>query len=419
MTERILIIGAGPAGMMAAISAAEAGCTPILLERNDRPGRKLMITGKGRCNITNDCAVNELIASVPVNSRFLYGAFSRFSPQDMMAFCRDHGLPVKTERGNRVFPVSDKAQDVVDLLHHRCNELGCIRMTGRAVKIFAENGTITGVETDEGQLIEATRVILATGGASYPGTGSTGDGYAMARALGHTVVAPVPSLIPLTAEGKDCTDMMGLSLRNTGLRIEDIKKHKIIYTDFGEMLFTHFGVSGPMILSGSAHLRPMEPGRYVLHLDLKPALSEEQLDARLLREVSASPNRHLGNLMGALLPAKMIPVFLRRSGIDPSTPVHQISREMRKQIIALLKDFTVAVHGFRPLSEAIVTSGGISVKEISPKTMESKLVRGLYFCGEVIDVDAYTGGFNLQIAWSTGRLAGESAAAACFENESC
>lgn len=414
MNNRILIIGAGPAGMMAAIAAAEAGAVPVLLERNDRPGRKLMITGKGRCNITNNCTVNELIASVPVNSRFLYGAFSRFTPQDMMDFCTSNGLPVKTERGNRVFPVSDKAQDVVDLLNQRCTELGCVRMTGRAVRICTEDGNITGVETEDGRFIEAARVIVATGGASYPGTGSSGDGYTLARELGHTIVTPVPSLIPMTAEGKDCTDMMGLSLRNTGLRIEDKKKNKTVYTDFGEMLFTHFGVSGPMILSGSAHLRPMEPGRYILHLDLKPALSEEQLDARLLREITAAPNKHLGNLMGALLPAKMIPVFLRRAGLDSALPVNRISREMRKQLIAVLKDFTVTVHGFRPLSEAIVTSGGVSIKEISPKTMESKKQQGLYFCGEVMDVDAYTGGFNLQIAWSTGRLAGQSAAESLY-----
>ncbi len=414
MNNRILIIGAGPAGMMAAIAAAEAGAPVTLLERNDRPGRKLMITGKGRCNITNNCTVSELIASVPVNSRFLYGAFSRFTPQDMMDFCTGNGLPIKTERGNRVFPVSDRAQDVVDLLNRRCTELGCERITGRAAHLCTENGVLTGVETEDGRFLEAARVIVATGGASYPGTGSTGDGYALARELGHTIVNPVPSLIPMTAEGKDCTDMMGLSLRNTGLQIEDTKKKKTVYTDFGEMLFTHFGVSGPMILSGSAHLRPMEPGRYVLHLDLKPALSEEQLDARLLREISASPNRYLGNLMGALLPTKMIPVFLRRTGLDSSLPVNRLSREMRKKLIAVLKDFTVTIHGFRPLSEAIVTSGGVSVKDISPKTMESKKQPGLYFCGEVIDVDAYTGGFNLQIAWSTGRLAGQSAAESCF-----
>ena len=411
MKDRILIIGAGAAGMMAAIAAAGAGAETLLLERNERPGRKIMITGKGRCNLTNRCDTNTLIASVPVNGRFLYGAFSRFGPADMIDFCERNGLPVKTERGNRVFPVSDRAVDVVDLLWNRCHQLGCRRITTRVAHIRTENGAVCGVEAEDGSCWEANRVILATGGASYPATGSTGDGYRMAHELGHTIVPPAPSLIPMIAEEPDCAEMMGLSLRNTALRVVDTQTQKTVYEDFGEMLFTHFGVSGPMILSASAHIRAPEPGRYVLHLNLKPALSPEQLDARLQREIQQTPNRDYANLLGALLPAKMIPVFVRRSGIDGTVKANQISREMRRTVLHLMQDFTVTLRGYRPISEAIVTSGGVAVREVSPKTMASRLVSGLYFCGEVLDVDAYTGGFNLQIAWSTGHLAGTSATA--------
>ena len=417
MKHRIIVIGAGAAGMMAAIAAAENGNPPMLLERNERPGRKLMITGKGRCNLTNRCDLRELIASVPENGRFLYSAFSRFSPDDMIRFCEENGLPVKTERGNRVFPVSDKAVDVVDLLDRRCRALGCRRTTARVTHICAENGAVTGVMTEDGRFWAADRVILATGGASYPATGSTGDGYRLAAELGHTIIPPAPSLIPMVVEGTDCADMMGLSLRNTALRVTDATSGKTVYTDFGEMLFTHFGVSGPMILSASAHLRKPQPGQYTLHLDLKPALSPDQLDLRLQREIAQNPNKDYANLLGALLPSKMISVFVRRSAIPPHTKANCISREMRRTILDHMKDFSITVHGFRPLAEAIVTTGGICVSEVSPQTMASKRVQGLYCCGEVLDVDAYTGGFNLQIAWSTGRAAGEAAAKSFEQND--
>ena len=412
MNHRITVIGAGAAGMMAAIAAAETGVPPVLLERNDRPGRKLMITGKGRCNLTNQCTVRELVAAVPDNGRFLYGAFSRFTPDDMIRFCEENGLPVKTERGQRVFPVSDKAADVVDLLDRRCRALSVQRITARAARIRTADGAVTGVETEAGAFIAADRVILATGGASYPATGSTGDGYRMAQALGHTIVPPRPSLIPMVAEGRDCTEMMGLSLRNTGLRVTD-DRGKVVYTDFGELLFTHFGVSGPIILSASAHLRDPKPGQYTLHLDLKPALDADRLDQRLQREIAQAPNKDFVNLLGALLPARMIPVFARRTQIPPHTKAHALTRELRHAVLAQFKDFAIVVHGFRPLAEAIVTAGGIRVSEIDPRTMASKRVRGLYACGEVLDVDAYTGGFNLQIAWSTGRAAGIAAAESC------
>ena len=415
MKHRIVIIGAGAAGMMAAVAAAESGVAPVLLERNDRPGRKLMITGKGRCNLTNQCTVRELVAAVPQNGRFLYGAFSRFTPDDMIRFCEENGVPVKTERGQRVFPVSDKAADVVDLLERRCRALGVQRITGRAAHIAVADGTVTGVVLTDGTELAADRVILATGGASYPATGSTGDGYRMAREVGHTVVPTEPSLIPMVTEGRDCTEMMGLSLRNTGLRVTDAHG-KTVYTDFGEMLFTHFGVSGPMILSASAHLRAPQPGQFTLHLDLKPALDESKLDARLQREIAQNPNKDYANLLGALLPGKMIPVFVRRTQIPPHTKANMLSREMRHTIVAQCKDFALAVHGFRPLAEAIVTAGGVCVAEIDPRTMASKRVQGLYVCGEVLDVDAYTGGFNLQIAWSTGHAAGIAAAESLAEN---
>ena len=417
MNRRIAIIGAGAAGMMAAIAAAETGGAPVLIERNDRPGRKLMITGKGRCNLTNQCTVRELVAAVPDNGRFLYGAFSRWTPADMIRFCMENGLPVKTERGQRVFPVSDRAGDVVDLLDRRCRALGVQRITARAAHIRTDGGAAAGVQTEDGAFIAADRVILATGGASYPATGSTGDGYRMAQELGHIIVPLRPSLIPMVTEGSDCTEMMGLSLRNTGLRVTD-RRGRCIYEDFGELLFTHFGVSGPIILSASAHLRDPQPGQYMLHLDLKPALDAAQLDQRLLREIAAAPNKDLVRLLATLLPAKMIPVFARRVLPAPHIKVHDLPRETRLRVAALLKDFSVSVHGFRPLAEAIVTAGGICVGEIDPRTMASKRVPGLFACGEVLDVDGYTGGFNLHIAWATGRCAGIAAAASCVNDES-
>ena len=409
--ESLIIIGGGAAALMAAIAAAETGASPILIERNDRPGKKLLITGKGRCNITNRCNLQEMIAAIPVNGRFLYGALSRFGAEETISFFEDYGLPLKTERGNRVFPQSDKASDVLNLLLRVCHNLGVTIKNERVMRLLTANGTVTGVET-QNERLACNKAILCTGGASYPSTGSTGDGYKLAKEAGHTVVPLKPSLVALVSSADWRADLMGLSLRNVALSVFDNKQGRTIFEDFGELLFTHFGLSGPIVLSASSHIREMTPKRYCAYIDLKPALSAEQLDARLLRDFSAAANRNFGNALSSLLPQKMIPVFIRLSAIPRDIKVHQITREMRQEIIRLLKAFPVPISGFRPIEEAIITSGGVSVKEINPKTMESKLVKGLYFAGEIIDVDAYTGGFNLQIAWSTGRLAGLSAAQA-------
>lgn len=410
MNNSVLVVGAGAAGLMAAGSAAEAGARTVILERNDRPGRKVMITGKGRCNVTNNCAsLQTLISNVPRNGRFLYGAFSRFMPADVMDFFEGRGVELKTERGSRVFPVSDKSSDIVDALA----EFGCSKskvIKGRAVKLITENGYAAGIETENGETVYADKIIIATGGLSYPATGSTGDGYELARQAGHTVTEIKPSLVPLEIHEGFCSELMGLSLRNTAIKVFDTEKNKEIYSDFGEMLFTHFGVSGPMILSASAHMRDMKKGRYKIFIDLKPALSIEQLDARILRDFSENTNKNFINALDGLLPKKLVPVIVKLCRIPMSEKVNQITREQRRALAELLKNLAVTVTDFRPVDEAIITSGGIDVSEINPKTMESKLVKGLYFAGEVIDADAYTGGFNLQIAFSTGRLAGLSAA---------
>ncbi|MCQ2474694.1 MAG: NAD(P)/FAD-dependent oxidoreductase [Clostridia bacterium] len=410
MNNSVLVVGAGAAGLMAAGSAAEAGARTVILERNDRPGRKVMITGKGRCNVTNNCAsLQTLISNVPRNGRFLYGAFSRFMPADVIDFFESRGVELKTERGSRVFPVSDKSSDIVDALA----EFGCSKskvIKGRAVKLITENGYAAGIETENGETVYADKIIIATGGLSYPATGSTGDGYELARQAGHTVTEIKPSLVPLEIHEGFCSELMGLSLRNTAIKVFDTEKNKEIYSDFGEMLFTHFGVSGPMILSASAHMRDMKKGRYKIFIDLKPALSIEQLDARILRDFSENTNKNFINALDGLLPKKLVPVVVKLSRIPMSEKVNQITREQRRALAELLKNLAVTVTDFRPVDEAIITSGGIDVSEINPKTMESKLVKGLYFAGEVIDADAYTGGFNLQIAFSTGRLAGLSAA---------
>lgn len=410
MNNSVLVVGAGAAGLMAAGSAAEAGARTVILERNDRPGRKVMITGKGRCNVTNNCAsLQTLISNVPRNGRFLYGAFSRFMPADVMDFFEGRGVELKTERGNRVFPVSDKSSDIVDALaefgYHKSKVI-----KGRAVKLITENGYAAGIETENGETVYADKIIIATGGLSYPATGSTGDGYELAKQAGHTVTEIKPSLVPLEIHEGFCSELMGLSLRNTAIKVFDTEKNKEIYSDFGEMLFTHFGVSGPMILSASAHMRDMKKGRYKIFIDLKPALSIEQLDARILRDFSENTNKNFINALDGLLPKKLVPVVVKLSRIPMSEKVNQITREQRRALAELLKNLAVTVTDFRPVDEAIITSGGIDVSEINPKTMESKLVKGLYFAGEVIDADAYTGGFNLQIAFSTGRLAGLSAA---------
>ena len=405
----ILIIGAGAAGLMAAGVSSMAGNKVTLLERNERPARKVMITGKGRCNVTNNCqSLDELIANVPVNGRFLYSAFSRFMPSDTMELFEDMGVPLKTERGNRVFPVSDKAADIVDALIAFGTDDGAEIIKGRAKELIIEDSTVKGAVTYDGEKIFADKVIIATGGKSYPATGSTGDGYELARQAGHTIVPLKPSLVSLECHEGFCTDLQGLSLKNVSIKVHDSKKNKIIYEDFGEMLFTHFGVSGPMILSASSHMREMEKGRYEIHIDMKPRLTSEQLDTRILRDFSENNNKNFINSLGGLLPRKMIPVAVKLSGIKPTEKVNQITKEQRQRLVSVLKDIKLTVNNFSPIDEAIVTSGGVKTGEINPKTMESKLVKNLFFAGEVIDVDAYTGGFNLQIAFSTGHLAGEN-----------
>ncbi len=412
MKTSLLVIGGGAAGLMAAGSAAHEGVETIVLERNERPARKLMITGKGRCNVTNNCpSLQELISNVPRNGRFLYGAFSRFMPSDVIDFFEDRGVELKTERGNRVFPVSDNAADIVDALTGYAKSRARF-ITGRAVKLLTEDSSVIGVETEQGDVIYADKIIIATGGLSYPGTGSTGDGYDLAKQTGHKITELLPSLVPLEIHEGFCSSLMGLSLRNTAIKVVDTESGKTVYTDFGEMLFTHFGVSGPMILSASAHMRNMKSGKYKIYIDLKPALTLEQLDARILRDFSENTNKNFINALNSLLPKKLVPVIVKLSGINLSTKVNQITKEQRRSLAMLLKSMCITVTGFRPVAEAIVTSGGVDVSQINPKTMESKLINGLYFAGEVIDADAYTGGFNLQIAFSTGRLAGLSAAEA-------
>ena len=409
MKPDVLILGAGAAGMMAAVTAAQAGRSVVLLERNDRPGRKLVITGKGRCNVTNACGLlNDLIAAVPVNGRFLYSAFSGFMPQDTMEFFEENGVPLKIERGRRVFPVSDNAMDIVDALQNACRRSGAQFRKGRAVALLRDGDRVTGVKTEDGAVLEADNFLIATGGKSYPLTGSTGDGYALAASVGHTIIEPKPSLVPLEAHEGFCSELQGLSLRNVTLRAEDTQTHRTVFEEMGEMLFTHFGVSGPLVLSASSHMRPMSPERYVLHIDLKPALTYEQLDRRIVRDFTENAKKDYINSLGLLLPRKLIPVAARLSGVRPSEKTNQITREQRAGLVELLKDFTVTVTGFRPIEEAIITSGGVKVSEVDPKTMRSKLVSNLFFAGEVLDVDAYTGGFNLQIAFSTGHAAGKN-----------
>ena len=403
----IIVIGGGAAGLMAAGTAAEQGARVTLLETNEKVGRKLFITGKGRCNVCNNCDTQTVLQHVPVNPRFLYSALGCFSPADVMAFFEAHGVPLKTERGNRVFPVSDKAADIIDALFTWVKRLGVTIIQKTAESLAITDGRVTGVCAG-GKTYHADRVIIATGGASYPQTGSTGDGYRFAREAGHTVVPPNPSLVPLVESGDSCREMMGLSLRNVQVTVYEGEKQ--IFCDFGEMLFTHFGLSGPLILSASAHMRHFGSKEYRIEIDLKPALDEKMLDKRLLGDFDKHKNSDFINALGDLLPRKMIPTVVRLSGIDPHVKVNSITKAQRASLLHALKHFTVQVSGKRSIAEAIVTTGGVSVREINPKTMESKKCTGLYFAGEVLDVDAYTGGFNLQIAWSTGRLAGLSAA---------
>ena len=411
METELLVVGGGAAGLTAAGFAGAAGVGTLVLERNERPARKVMITGKGRCNVTNNTvSLQALIAQVPRNGRFLYGAFSRFMPADTMAFFEARGVPLKTERGNRVYPVSDRAVDIVDALTGFAAENARI-VQGRAQALLLEDGRVCGVRTADGAQIRAQAVVIATGGLSDPGTGSTGDGYRLAAQAGHTVTPLRPSLVPLEIHEGFCSSLMGLSLRNVAIKVIDQQAgDKEIYSDFGEMLFTHFGISGPIVLSASAHLEPPLENRYRIEIDLKPALSPAQLDARLLRDFSENTNKNYINALNGLLPKKLVPVIVRLSGIAPGTKVNQITREQRQALAALLKCMTVHVTAFRPVEEAVITAGGVDVREVDPKTMASRLTEGLYFAGEVLDVDAYTGGYNLQIAFSTGRLAGLSAA---------
>lgn len=402
----LIIIGAGAAGLLAAGIAASGGVNTILLEKNRNVGRKLSITGKGRCNLTNDVPVSEIMANIPNNGKFLFSVFNVFSPADVMTFFRGLGVELKTERGGRVFPTSDKASDIVNALRKFCVDDGVDIIQATAKSLIVKDGNISGVLSDRGKFF-AKNVLVCTGGLSYPGTGSTGDGYRMAREAGHNIIAQKPSLVPLEAEDDYCAQMQGFSLKNVRLSSFDGKGKKI-FEDFGELLFTHFGVSGPLVLSASAHMRDFENESYRLEIDLKPALDEKKLDARILRDFAKYSNREFMNALGDLAGRSMIPVLVKLSGIAPETRVNSITRAQRQKLVELFKAFPVKIKGPRPIAEAIITAGGINIREINPRTMESKLVKGLFFAGEVIDTDAYTGGFNLQIAWSTAYAAATS-----------
>ena len=438
---KVIVVGGGPAGMMSAISSAEEGNKVILIEKNKSLGKKLLITGKGRCNITSSLDIDEFIKNIPGNGKFLYSSFKNYTNVDIINFLKKQGLEVKEERGNRYFPVTDKSLDVLNCFKKRLKELNVeiyyeetvseLLTENFEVKLDKEklskdysqsnntdkenNIKVIGVKTNKHEFF-ADKVIIATGGKSYPLTGSTGDGYKLAKNVGHTIKQIKPSLIPFVCNEKDiCQELQGLSLKNAGIFIEDILKNKKIYDDFGEMLFTHFGVSGPVILSASAHLvryknidELLKNNKIILHIDLKPALSKEKLDDRVIRDFEEFKNKQFKNSLEKLLPQKMIEPIIQLSGIKPEKPVNEITKLEREKLVNLLKDFKLTIKGFRPIDEAIITSGGVSIKEINPSTMESKIVKNLYFAGEVIDVDAYTGGFNLQIAYSTGFTAGKN-----------
>lgn len=396
-----IIIGGGPAGMFASIIAAQQGSKVLLLECNDRLGKKLLITGKGRCNVTNDCSAQEVLQNIPRNGRFLYSAMENYPPFKIMDFLETNGCLLKTERGNRVFPITDKSSSVLECLRNVMHRSGVHVRNERVKEILTDENCVTGVKTDR-DVISARWVILATGGVSYPTTGSTGDGYEMARKLGHTIIEPEGSLVPLECAGNDCQDMQGLSLRNVGVKLLNAK-NKVLYKDFGELLFTHFGISGPTVLSSSAHLKG---DNCRLIIDLKPALDEGKLNDRILRDLDQYKNRSMENALTDLLPRSMIPVVLRRLQIPGELQANSLTKQQRRGLVELLKNFSLEITGKRPVAEAIITSGGIKTSEIDPKTMASRKVPGLYFAGEIIDCDAYTGGFNLQIAWATAYAAG-------------
>ena len=404
MTDAV-IIGGGAAGCMCAVTAARRGLDVVLLEPNRELGRKLRITGKGRCNVTNDCSPREFIEAVPGGGRFLQGAIHRFSCQDAMAFFEELGVPLKTERGRRVFPVSDRADDVADALARECRRLGVKVLRSRALGIEAGPEGVRAVKTESGS-IACGGAVICTGGLSYPGTGSTGDGYKLAAELGHTITPTRPSLVPLESPDDYCREMQGFSLRNVTLSA--FEDGKLIYKELGEMLFTHFGVSGPLVLSASAHMRRFGKAEYRLSIDLKPGLDEKKLDARILRDFEQQKNREFRNCLGGLAGRAMIPVLVHLSGIPPEERANSVTKRQRAELLRLFKDFPVRISGPRPVAEAIVTAGGVDTREVDPRTMESKFVPGLYFAGEVLDLDAYTGGYNLQTAWSTARAAANS-----------
>ena len=411
---KVIVIGGGPAGMMAAISSAEEKNEVILLEKNDKMGKKLLITGKGRCNVTSSLSISEFINNIPGNGKFLYSAFENYSNEDIIKFLKQEGLKVKNERGNRIFPVTDKSVDVLKCFTQKMDKLGIqVRLNEEVKEILVKENKIVGVKT-KNENVMCDKIILATGGKSYPGTGSNGQGYEMAKKIGHTIIEPQGSIVPLKADEYICRKLQGLSLKNVKIKLIDRENDKEIYNDFGEMLFTHFGVSGPIILSSSAHLlryknvhRKINERKIKLIIDFKPALLEEELNNRILRDFEEFKNKEFKNSLNKLLPQKLIPVIIELSNINENKKVNEITKQERMKLISLLKNFEVEINGFRPVEEAIVTAGGISVKEINPKTMESKIIKGLFFAGEIIDVDAYTGGFNLQIAYSTGYTAGK------------
>lgn len=418
---KIVIIGGGPAGMMSAITASKNGNEVYLIEKNDKLGKKLLVTGKGRCNITNGIPIDDFIQNVPGNGRFLYSAFHNFTNEDIIDFMKENGVSVKEERGNRIFPSSDKSQDVLNAFTKELNKLNVrIKLNSKVTGIETKNGKVDNVkyisENGNEKNIQADKVIIATGGMSYSSTGSTGDGYKLAEELGHNIITPRASLVPITTKGESlklCKDLQGLSLKNVKIDILDEQKNKVIYSDFGEMLFTHFGVSGPMILSASSHIiryedidKLMENEKITLKIDLKPALSNEKLDLRIQRDFEKNINKEFKNSLDELLPQKMIDTVIKLSKISPDKKVNNITKEERESLVNILKNFSIKLEGFRPIEEGIITAGGVDTKQINPKTMESKLIEGLFFAGEVIDVDAYTGGFNLQIAYSTGHVAG-------------
>lgn len=406
MIADVIVIGGGASGLMSALYAAYQGASVLLLDKNSKLGRKLRITGKGRCNLTNNCDIPEVLRHIPEDGRFLYSALNGFTPQDTIRFFEQNGLPLKTERGNRVFPESDRAEDVAKLLERLCLDAGVAVQRNRAVEIQVRDGRVCGVKTEHG-LIHCSCCIVCTGGLSYPLTGSTGDGYHFAEQLGHTVTALRPSLVPLESPDPCCGRMQGLSLKNVELRA--FEDDRLLSRERGELLFTHFGVSGPLVLTASTKMTRWGSACYRLEIDMKPALDEKTLNGRILRDLTKYRNRTVTHALEDLLPHSMIPEVLLAAGISPELQANSITREMRSQLLATLKSFPISISGTRTWAEAIVTAGGVNTNEVNPRTMESRLVSGLFFAGEILNLDAYTGGFNLQIAWSTGKMAGTAA----------